>query len=103
MVLVDYFSWQRERDSDDEPYGLVTVCFCSFEAYLSHLVLDILNVYSTRSKAKEAGVIDPHVKPKHQKPKTQPRPARSAPSFAQNIAKKLVSEVLKPSVDQLLE
>ena len=68
MVLVDYFSWQRE--GDDEPYGLVTVYFSSFEVYLSHLVLDILNVYSTRSKAKEAGVIDPHVEPEHQKPDT---------------------------------
>ena len=99
MVLVDYFSGHRESDND--PYGLVPVSFCCFEIYLSHFGLDTLNVRSTRSKTKEAGVIvpevhgvnkglDPHVKPEHQKPKTQPNPARSAPHLAQNIARKLV-------------
>ena len=84
MVLADYFS--RHRESDDDPYGLVPVSFSCFETYLFHLGLDALNVYSTRSKTKEAGVIvpkvhgvskglDPHVKPEHQKPKTQPKPA----------------------------
>ena len=82
--------------------------------YLSHLGLDILNVYSTRSKTKEAGVVvpevhgvnnglDPHVKSEHQKPKTQPKPARSAPSLAKNIARKVESKLSKPFVDQLLE
>ena len=104
MVLVDYFS--RHRESDVNPYGLVPVSYCCFEMYLSHLGLDTLNVYSTRSKTNEAGIIvpevhgvnkglDPHVKPEHQKPKTQPKPARSAPSLAQNIAKKLVSKSVK--------
>ena len=70
-----------------------------------HLELDT-NVYSTRSKRKEAGVIVPevhgvnkgldlHVKPEHQKPKTQPKPARSAPSLTHNIARKLVSKSFK--------
>ena len=104
MVLVDYFSWHRE--SDDDPYGLVPVCFCCLETYLSHLELDTLNVYSTRSKTKEAGVIvpeihevnkglDPHVKPEHQIPKTQPQPARSALCLTPNIARNLVSESVK--------
>ena len=77
LVLVDYFS--RHRESDDYPYGLVPASFCLFETYLSNLGLDTLNVYSTRSKTKEAGIIvpevhgvnkgvDPHVKPEHQKP-----------------------------------
>ena len=77
MVLADNFS--RHRKSDDYPYGLVPVHFCCFVMYLSHLGLDTLNVYSTRYKTKEAGVIVPgvhgvnkgldlHVKPKHQKP-----------------------------------
>ena len=67
---------------------------------------DTSKVYSTGSKTKEAGVIVPevhgvnkgldlHVKPEHQKPKTQTRPAISAPSLAQNIAKKLVSKSVK--------
>ena len=104
MVLVDYFS--RHKDSDDNPYGLVPVSLCCFEIYLSHLGLDTLNVYSTRSKTKDAGVIvpevhglnkglDSHVKPEHQKSKTQPKPVRSAPSLAQNIARKLVSKGVK--------
>ena len=48
MVLADYFS--KHKESDDDPYGLVSVSFCCFEIYLSHLGLDTLNVYSTRSK-----------------------------------------------------
>ena len=59
MVLGDYFS--RHRESDDDPYGFVPVCLCSFEMYLFHLGLDTLNVYSTRSKTKETGVIVPEV------------------------------------------
>ena len=59
IVLVDYFS--RHRKSDDDPYGLVPVSFCCFEVYLSYLGLDTLNVYSTRSKTKHAGVIVPEV------------------------------------------
>ena len=73
---------------------------------MSHHGLDTLNVYSTRSKTKEAGVmvpevhgvnkgLDPHVKPEHQKPKTQPKPARSSLSLAQNIARRLVSKSVK--------
>ena len=104
MVLADYFS--RHRESDDDPYGLVPVSFCCFEMYLSDLGLDTLNVYCTRSKTKEAGVIvpevhgvnkgpDPYVKPEHQKPKTQPKLARSAPSLAGNIARKVVSKSVK--------
>ena len=73
---------------------------------MSHLGLITLNVYSTRSKTKEAGVIvpevqgtnkgfDPHVKSEHQKPKTQSKPARSAPCLAQKITRKLVSESVK--------
>ena len=50
MVLADYFSRHRESD------GIVPVSFCCFEIYLSYLGLDTLNVYSTRSKTKEAGV-----------------------------------------------
>ena len=100
MVLADYFS--RHKESNDDPYGLVPVCFCCFEIYLSHLGLDTLNVYFTRSKTKDTGEIvpgvhgvnkglDPHVKPEHQKLKTL-KPARSAPNVAQNIAKNLMSE-----------
>ena len=59
MVLVDYFS--RHRESDDDPYELVPVSFCCFEIYLSQLRLDTLNVYSPRSKSKEAGEIVPQV------------------------------------------
>ena len=77
MVLVDYFN--RHRESDDDLYGLVPVSFCCFEVYLSHLVLDTLNVYSTRSQTPIAGPelhgvnkgLYPHVKPVHQKSKTQ--------------------------------
>ena len=35
MVLADYFS--RQIESDDDPYGLVSVSFCCFEMYLSYL------------------------------------------------------------------
>ena len=104
MVLGDYFS--RHRESDEDPYGLVPVSFSCLEMYLSHLGLHTLNVYSTRSKTKETGVIVPevhgvnkclypHVKPEHQKCKTQPKPARSAPCLVQNIARKLVSKCFK--------
>ena len=104
MFFVDYFS--RHSESDDNPCGLVPLSFCCFETYLSHLGLDTLNVYLTRSKTKEAGVIVPevhgvnkrlvpHVMPEHQKPKTQLKPARSAPSLAQNIARMLVSKSVK--------
>ena len=118
MLKVKIWFWQTtlvgHRESDDEPYGLVPVSFCCFEMYLSHLGLDTLNVYSTRSKTKEAGIIvpevhgvykglDPHMKPEHQKPKTQPKPARSALSLAQNIARNMVSKVSKLFVDWLLE
>ena len=99
MVLVDYFS--RHRESDDDPYS-----FCCFEIYLSHLGLHTSNAYSIRSKTKEAGEIvpevhwvnkdlDPHMKPEHQRPKAPPKPARSAPGLAQNIARKLVSKSVK--------
>ena len=59
MNLADYF--RRHRENDDDPYGLVPICFCCFEMYLPHLGLDTLNVYSTRSISKEAGVIVPEV------------------------------------------
>ena len=93
--------WVGYFSSDDDLYGLVPVSFCCIEIYLSHLGLDTLNVYSTRSKTKEAieivpevhGVnkgLDPLMKSEHQKPKTQSKPARSVPNLAQNIARKLV-------------
>ena len=104
MVLADYLS--RHRESDDDHFGLVPVSFCCFETYLSHLGLDTLNVYSTRSKTKETGVIvpevhgvnkglNPYVKLEHQKPKTQSKPARSAPCLTQNIARKSVPKSVK--------
>ena len=39
--------------------------------------------------------LNAHVKPKHQKLKTQPKPARTVPSLAKNIARKLVSTSVK--------
>ena len=111
MVLGDYLSC---IESDEDPYGLVPISFCCFEMYLSHLGLDTLNAYSTRYKTKEAGEIvpevhgvnksfDPHVKHEHQKPRSQPKLARSTPCQAQNKAKNWCQKVLKPFVDQLLE
>ena len=57
--------------------------------------LNNLEMFCSREKSSELKGPDPHVKPEHQKPRTQPKPAISAPSLAQHTAKKLVTKRVK--------